>query len=202
MKCLHKLIQLGGRSSGGKKYVQQMNVICPPEVKDAIIAFNNNLEDICRLNPENFNRTDFVNSVNTIPVKMTINDEQVMNQIFEIRGDKGKGVRGYKPLIHRVLTEGIANGKITIIDKNNIRKFDITKRSLKDFRYYKLGDKVDVRRFKNFNEAFENYKNVSQTGNELLYSVDFAKDAYVDENGFVNNVDTAWITYTNASASV
>jgi hypothetical protein len=196
LKCLHKLIQLAGRASGGKIYVHCMNVICTPEVKAAIVAFNANLEEICRLNPEHFNRTDFVNTDNTIPVKMIIDDEQIRNRIFEIRGDKEKGVRGYKQAIHHVLIDGIANGRITIIDRNNIRKFDITKRSLKDFRYYKLGDKIDVRRFKNFNSAFENYKNVSQTGKIDQYSVDFAKDTYVYGDGFVNNVDTAWITYT------
>jgi hypothetical protein len=59
---------------------------------------------------------------------------------------------------------------------------------------YKNGDKIDVRRFKNFNDAFENYKNVSQSGDENQYNIDLAKDEYVQDD-FINSINTLWITY-------
>jgi hypothetical protein len=186
-----KLIQLAGRGSGGKLYVNKMNVICTTKIKDTITTFNKNLEEICSLNPEYFNRTDFVDTKNAIPVKMIINDTELLNMIIEIR-DKSK--RGYKQQFHNILTEGIKENKISIFDRNNIKKFDISSRTLNQVRMYKLGDKIDVRRFKNFNEAYENYKSVSQSGDETQYNIDLVKDEY-KQDGFINKINTLWITF-------
>lgn len=191
LSSMGKLIQLSGRGSGGKIYVNKMNVICTTKIKDTIINFNKNLEEICSLNPEYFNRTDFVDTNNTIPVKMIINDNDLLKIIIDIR-DKSK--RGYKQQLHNILTEGIKENKISIFDRNNIKKFDISSRTLNQVRMYKLGDKIDVRRFKNFNEAYENYKSVSQSGDENQYNIDLAKDEY-KKDGFVNNINTLWITF-------
>lgn len=191
LSSMGKLIQLAGRGSGGKIYVNKMNVICTTKIKDTIINFNKNLEEICSLNPEYFNRTDFVDINNTIPVKMIINDNDLLKIIIDIR-DKSK--RGYKQQLHNILTEGIKENKISIFDRNNIKKFDISSRTLNQVRMYKLGDKIDVRRFKNFNEAYENYKSVSQSGDENQYNIDLAKDEY-KQDGFINNINTLWITF-------
>lgn len=191
LSSMGKLIQLAGRGSGGKIYVNKMNVICTTKIKDTIINFNKNLEEICSLNPEYFNRTDFVDTNNTIPVKMIINDNDLLKIIIDIR-DKSK--RGYKQQLHNILTEGIKENKISIFDRNNIKKFDISSRTLNQVRMYKLGDKIDVRRFKNFNEAYENYKSVSQSGDENQYNIDLAKDEY-KQNGFINEINTLWITF-------
>ena len=59
---------------------------------------------------------------------------------------------------------------------------------------YKLGDKIDVRRFKNFCQAYENYKSVSQSGDETQYNIDLAKDEYI-HNDFTNSINTMWITF-------
>lgn len=186
-----KLIQLAGRGTGGKLYVNKMNVICPTKIKDTIINFNNNLEEICSLNPEYFNKTDFVDTNNTIPVKMIINDNDLLKIIIDIRD---KSTRGYKQQLHNILTQGIRENKISIFDKNNIKKFDISSRTLNQVRMYKNGDEKDARRFKNFNEAYENYKSVSQSGDEKQYNIDLAKDTYVQDE-FINNINTMWITY-------
>ena len=191
LSSMGKLIQLAGRGSGGKTYVNKMNVICTTKIKDTIINFNNNLEEICSLNPEYFNRTDFADTNNTIPVKMIINDNELLKIIIDIR-DKSK--RGYKQQLHNILTEGITENKISVFDRNNIKNFDISSRTINQVRMYKLGDKIDVRRFKNFNEAYENYKSVSQSGDENQYNIDLAKDEYV-RDGFINNINTLWITY-------
>jgi len=191
LSSMGKLIQLAGRGSGGKIYVNKMNVICTTKIKDTIINFNKNLEEICSLNPEYFNRTDFVDTNNTIPVKMIINDNDLLKIIIDIR-DKSK--RGYKQQLHNILTEGIKENKISIFDRNNIKKFDISSRTLNQVRMYKLGDKIDVRRFKNFNEAYKNYKSVSQSGDENQYNIDLAKDEY-KRDGFINEINTLWITF-------
>ena len=191
LSSMGKLIQLAGRGSGGKIYVNKMNVICTTKIKDTIINFNKNLEEICSLNPEYFNRTDFVDTNNTIPVKMIINDNELLKIIIDIR-DKSK--RGYKQQFHNILTEGIKENKISLFDRNNIKKFDISSRTLNQVRMYKLGDKIDVRRFKNFNEAYENYKSVSQSGDEKQYNIDLAKDEYI-QDGFINHINTLWITF-------
>ena len=191
LSSMGKLIQLAGRGSGGKIYVNKMNVICTTKIKDTIINFNKNLEEICSLNPEYFNRTDFVDTNNTIPVKMIINDNDLLKIIIDIR-DKSK--RGYKQQLHNILIEGIKENKISIFDRNNIKNFDISSRTLNQVRMYKLGDKIDVRRFKNFNEAYENYKSVSQSGDENQYNIDLAKDEYI-QDVFINNINTLWITF-------
>jgi hypothetical protein len=191
LSSMGKLIQLAGRGSGGKMYVNKMNVICTTKIKDTIINFNKNLEEICSLNPEYFNRTDFVDTNNTIPVKMIINDNDLLKIIIDIR-DKSK--RGYKQQLHNILTEGIKENKISMFDRNNIKKFDIYSRTLNQVRMYKLGDKIDVRRFKNFNEAYENYKSVSQSGDENQYNIDLAKDEYKQDE-FIHNINTLWITF-------
>ena len=191
LSSMGKLIQLAGRGSGGKIYVNKMNVICTTKIKDTIINFNKNLEEICSLNPEYFNRTDFSDTKNTIPIKMIINDVDLLQIIIDIR-DKAK--RGYKEQLHNILKKGIIENKISIFDRNNIKKFDINSRNINSVRMYKFGDKIDVRRFKNFNEAFENYKNVSQSGDETQYNIDLAKDEYI-QDGFTNSVNTLWITY-------
>lgn len=191
LSSIGKLIQLAGRGSGGKLYVNKMNVICTTKIKDTINNFNKNLEEICSLNPEYFNRTDFTYTNNTIPVKIIINDIELLNMIIDIR-DKSK--RGYKQQLHNILLEGIQQNKISVFDRNNLKKFDITARIINQVRMYKLGDKIDVRRFKNFNDAYENYKNVSQSGDENQYNIDLAKDEYI-QDGFTNSTNTLWVTY-------
>ena len=191
LSSMGKLIQLAGRGSGNKLYVNKMNVICTTKIKNTIISFNKNLKEICSLNPEYFNKTDFVDTNNTIPVKMIINDTELLKLIIEIR-DKSK--RGYKQQLHDILTEGIKENKISIFDRNNIKRFNISSMTLNQVRMYKLGDKIDVRRFRNFNEAYENYKSVSQSGEKNEYNIDLAKDEYIQDE-FIHNINTLWITF-------
>lgn len=191
LSSIGKLIQLAGRGSGGKIYVNKMNVVCTTKIKDTIINFNKKLEEICSLNPEYFNRTDFTDTNNTIPVKMIIDDIELLKMVIDIR-DKSK--RGYKQQLHNVLLKGIQENKIVLFDRNNIKKFDIFSRCINQVRMYKLGDKIDVRRYNNFNDAFENYKNISQSCDETQYNIDLVKDDYI-HNDFINNTNTLWITY-------
>ena len=85
LKTLAKLIQLVERGAGGKLYVDVMNVFCTTEIRNTIEEFNCKLNQICSLNPELFNRTDFITSKNTIPIKLDIIDTDLVKKLVELR---------------------------------------------------------------------------------------------------------------------
>jgi hypothetical protein len=59
---------------------------------------------------------------------------------------------------------------------------------------YKDGDSIESRRFKQFNDCFENYKSSGQSGNESNYNIDLCMDPYILDD-FRNNPDIGWITF-------
>lgn len=130
---------------------------------------------------------------NMIPVKVEINDSELLKELVELRT---QSKRGYKLIFHSLLVKGICNGSILLYDNNNHNKFEnlIESRKVKVVRMYKEGDKKEVRRFKNFNDAFESFKTTSQTSDKTEYNVDFAKDKY-EFNDFVNETNIFWITF-------
>ena len=99
-----KLIQLAGRGSGGKTYVGKMNVVCTTNIKEQILAFNQNLEKICSLNPQYFNKSDFQNTNNTIPVKVLFADAELLKSVIGLCSNPK---RGYKLQVHRALLQGL-----------------------------------------------------------------------------------------------
>lgn len=190
-KSKSKLNQLAGRGAGGKQYVGKMNIFCTDDVKNDIEMYIEKMNQICSANPESFNRTDFNINKNTIPVKIEINNIGLLNNLIELTT---KSKKGYKLTVHQLLIEGIRDGCISIYDNNNSNKFNINLRSLKGVRMYKEGQKKEVRRFQNFNDAFEKLKTTSQTGDGDEYNIDFAKDTY-EFNGYVNQINVWWITF-------
>ena len=128
LKSIGPLIQLAGRSCGAKKYVDIMNIFCTVSVKQEIENRNNRLYEICNLNPELYNRTDFNPSKNTIPVKLEITNEQLIENLVKLRIEHK---RGYMLKFHKLLVQGIFDNKILIHDNNNINKFDIKSRRIK-----------------------------------------------------------------------
>lgn len=194
LSSINKLIQLAGRSTGGKKYVNKMNIICTLDIKNTVISFNDNLQRICSINPESFNRTDFEKSDNTIPIKVIFKDLSLRQQIMNLIENRNKG---YKLNVHRLIKTGLNNRKIIMIDNNNLKKFNINERSLKTIRTYKLNDNITARRFKNFNQHHETLKTMSQSGTNENYNIDLCKDKY-EHDGYVNEIDIGWITYKYA----
>ena len=191
LKSIGQLIQLSGRSCGAKKYVDIMNIFCTDSIKQEIENRNNRLKEICSLNPELYNRTDFNTSKNAIPVKLEITNEELINTLVEL---KIKHKRGYMLDFHKLLVQGISDKNILIYENNNINKFNINTRKIKGIRMYKDGQSKKVRRFKNFNDAFDNFKTISQTCGTDEYNIDFVKDKY-EFNGFVNEPNILWITF-------
>ena len=190
-KSIGQLIQLAGRSCGDKKYVDIMNIFCTESIKQEIENRNNKLKEICSLNPELYNQTDFNISKNRIPVKLEITNEELINKLVEL---KIKHKRGYILKFHELLVQGISDNNILIYDNNNINKFNINTRKINTIRMYKDGHRKAVRRFKNFNDAFDNFKTISQTCGTDEYNIDFVKDKY-EFNGFVNETNILWITF-------
>ena len=152
---------------------------------------NNKLKEICSLNPELYNQTDFNISKNTIPVKLEITNEELINKLVEL---KIKPNRGYILKFHELLVQGISDNNILIYDNNNINKFNINTRKIKTIRMYKDGQSKGARRFKAFNDAFDNFTTISQTCGTDEYNIDFVKDKY-EFNGFVNETNILWITF-------
>ena len=188
---VNKLIQLVGRCTGGIKYINKMTIICTSDIQNEVQTFNKLLYEICSLNPKQFNRTDFTESNSTIPIKMTFLDYDLLTNVLDIRTTSKKG---YKIQLHKLILKGINNNNIILDDKNNIKKFDITKRSLNSVRMYVKGDNIEARRFKNFSDSFDNFKLISQSCDVTHYNIDLAKHEYkIDE--FINYIHIAWITY-------
>ena len=140
------------------------------------------------LNPNNIRNLDYIeplNNTNTnIPIQMMFNNISIMNVFYATKD---------KQTLHTIIIDGFKNGDISLTDKN-IKRFDITSRTINTIRMYKLGDSLNARRFKTLKKHFESSKSMAQTGNEQQYNIDCAKDTY-EYNGCVNNTNVAWITY-------
>jgi hypothetical protein len=188
-----KLVQIAGRANGHKKYVNIFTVICTDDIKNEVISRINKLIQICTLNPQYMNQTDFdSNSKSSIPVQMIFNNVEVQKEVFSMAESVKK--RGNKVKLHNLLKKSIENEDINIIDLNNVNKFDINLRKINSVRMYKNGDKKEVRRFKQFNEAFVNLKAISQSGDSDEYSIDLTKDIYEHED-YTQPTNVAWITF-------
>jgi hypothetical protein len=132
-----------------------------------------------------------------IPVKLIMNTESVFQELIEKRSQPK-----YKVKMDIFIKESIGNGRISVVDNNSeqnrfINSSNEISRTLKTIRMYEAGQDTKNRRFKNFSEALEEGKQISQTCAAGDYNLDFAKDDYVHErNGFTNIHTVAWITYT------
>jgi hypothetical protein len=195
LSSISKLIQLAGRGSGGKQYVEKMNVFCTTTIKDTIIEYNENMTTISSLNPQILCMDDFKpNSKDTIPIKVIIKDDETLNE-FRYLMSLNKNVKENKKKIHNLLIDGIEQDNITIIDKNNIKKFDINTRQLDVCRKWKEGDRKDTRRYKKFNDNHDKHLPYGQsTEGNTYYDIDCVIDKYTHE-GFTNETNIFWISY-------
>jgi len=193
----NKLIQVIGRTTGNRKYVGEMTIICPQEVYDKVHILVENTIKLREENPENYNKSDFTDSTSRIPIKVTFIDEDYRNEIFKLLLDKSKKLT-IKKMLDEKLEEGVKQERIKLEDRNNINKFDFSKRDLESKRVYRKdkNHKVGVRRFKQFNNAFEEYTCVSQDVTDKGYAIDIALHEYKDGD-YINPIEIAWITFRN-----
>ena len=205
-QLLNKLVQLIGRITGHKLYIEQKcNLICPQHIIDTVNTLVKKTIELRKENPENYNATDFADKNSSIPVKVTFIDDEYRSLV--IAAINGK--RNYKQHLHSLLKTGYQTGKILLEDRNNVHVFTNDKKDVsgntkvfddihKKIANVKMYTSVDTspqsRRFLQFNNAFNLYKPTAQTGEVGEYSIDLAKDRY-EYNGFVNEVNIAWITF-------
>ncbi len=204
-QLLNKLLQLIGRITGNKAYItNRCNIICPQHIIDKVNTLVTKTIELRQINAETYNATDFLDKPSCIPVKLTFLDDDFRMLVINSITNK----RNYKPHLHSLLKDGYINGKLIIEDRNNIhvftndkknntKIFDDIHKTIKNVKMYKSGDKKESRRFKNFNDDFNIYKSTSQSSNVGEYNIDLAKDEY-NHNGFINDVNTAWITFRHA----
>jgi hypothetical protein len=203
-KSLNKLLQLIGRLTGNKKYVDQSILICPQEIIDIVLTLVDKTIELRKENPENYNSTDFSNKNSTIPVKLTFIDDEFRCHFLKCYESGGK----YKKSLHLLLKEAYQSDKIKLEDRNNVniftndkkdktgltKKFDDIHKKIGTVRMYKNGDNTAARRFEQFYKAFNSYKASSQTAKPGEYNIDFAKDRY-NHNNFTHEIDVAYITF-------
>jgi hypothetical protein len=205
LSSINKLVQIAGRATGNKKYVDEITIICPTEVYDAIRNFTKSVLDICELNPTHFNKSDFESLDKPIPVKIVIDDPVVLNELVEYRTKGAPRKKNIPPYnvdgFHARLQRAIYDKKCTVYDRNHLPNRQILtmdgriNRTLKTVRMYSNGDSEKDRRLKQMNDNFENYCSYAQSCEKTEYSIDFAKDIYI-YNGFTNPTNVMWITYT------
>lgn len=83
-QLLNKLIQLIGRLTGNKKYIQHLcNIVCPQHIIDTVDMLVNKTIELRRNNPENYNFTDFSDNNSSIPVKVTFLDEEWRKRVVD-----------------------------------------------------------------------------------------------------------------------
>ena len=199
MSHLNKLIQLIGRTTGHKNYVNRMMIICPQIMYDIINTIVENTIELRKLNPDNYNRTDFTLCDSAIPVKVEFIDDEYRTMLF----NSITGKRNYISDIDAKLIAGINDGKIRITDKNNF-KLNLEERKLKGIRTYKkermnrqneiTEDDIKSRRFKEFSTSFDLCTSSAQKCSEHEYCIDLAQDDYVNDS-FTNSKNVAWITF-------
>jgi hypothetical protein len=196
-KKMNRLLQLVGRDHGHIDYCKPCIFITTKRIfKDCGDYIDRSLK-LKEATIEKYNITDFSKSPSTIPIKIEINDSELLDIFINItenlKSDRSKKSKEDKLKLHNILLNNKDTEKITWIDLNNRNKIDLSKRELKTVRKY-IGGKKDTRRFKQFSVNHDNRKASAQKGNSDNYSLDIACEEYI-EGDFVNPKNIIWLTY-------
>lgn len=120
LKNDQKLIQLGGRGSGKKEYVDTITYICPKKVKDTLFLFDETQERIQLENPASLKFEDF---------KIRFRNKNIMRRIFNTYQEYVEfhhQLKASNPLYKR--TRPCADKPISVEDdrfkENNIRSIE------------------------------------------------------------------------------
>ena len=200
-KNINRLVQLVGRATGHKNYVNKMNIITTNEIYNKVNHMTDKFVDLRKHNIENYNISDFTNKNSAIPVKLEFIDNDFRVSLLKLC--KQKLNKQYKTEITDIINNGIKTNKIIVHDRNNINKLLSCKdeelkvhKNLKTKRVYSKDNEENAnsRRFKQFNDAFNSCKSVAQSGKYGEYCLDLCEDEY-NFGDYVNSVNIWWITY-------
>tara|TARA_Y100000389_G_C17458704_1_gene520029 strand:- start:877 stop:2640 length:1764 start_codon:yes stop_codon:yes gene_type:complete len=204
-KQINKLLQLIGRDHGHADYCKPCVVYTTEEIHKSVGKYIENFHKLKEADVERYNITDFSKSPSTIPVKITIINDELLTEIMDLlksysfkkgrlsRVETEKKTVAYKR-IHEIFKEYQSNQEYILwVDYNNRNKIDISERYIKTIRRYDGGEKSS-RRFEMFSNNHDNRKSSSQKGESDNYSLDVACKDFVD-GSFVNHTNVMWLTY-------
>jgi hypothetical protein len=190
-----RLVQMVGRTCGNINFVDPIKIICPTDIKNIVSEFFRMQIEVNMLNPDVIQKTNFIDTEKTIPVKLEFTEE-VLKEIVEIRGANLTSSR--KRELNTLINTRIASREIKMFDKNNINRLDLNKYSLGSCRIYKDGHSVKARRFPQLNKCFDENtpyclgSTIETEGNK--YVLDIAENDYEFE-GVVYPKTVGWITF-------
>lgn len=92
-KQLNKLVQMFGRTTGHKDYVDVLTIICPQEIYDNVNNYVSNTIKIRKKNPETYCRDDFCEITNNIsensePLKIIVLDNEDTRELEDVKNKK------------------------------------------------------------------------------------------------------------------
>ena len=204
-KQINKLLQLVGRDHGHADYCKPCVVYTTEEIHKSVGKYIDNFNKLKEADIERYNITDFSKSPSTIPVKITIVNDELLTEIMDLlksysfkKGKLSRVETEKKDVackrIHEIFEEYKSNPEYILWeDYNNRNKIDLSERYIKTIRRYDGGE-ISSRRFEMFSNNHNNRKASSQKGEIDNYSLDIACKEFVD-GSFVNPINVMWLTY-------
>lgn len=186
-----RLIQMVGRTCGNVKYVNPIKIICPTIIKNIVTEFFRMQVEVNMLNPDIIQKTNFIDTDKTIPIKIEYS-EDVLREIIETRGSNLTPERKIK--LDALIKTRVWSSEIKIFDKNNINRFDLSKHRLSTCRVYKTANSIGCRRFQQLENAYNECSPYAQGGSDVGYTLDIAVDDYISGE-YINRKTVGWITF-------
>ena len=204
-KQINKLLQLMGRDHGHENYCKPCVLYTTERIHKSVVKYIDTFNKLKEANVEKYNITDFSKSPSTIPVKITIINDELLTEIMDLlksysfkkgklsRPETIKRVFAYKR-IHEIFEEYKSKPEYILWqDYNNRNNINIYERHIKTIRRYNGGD-GNCRRFQTFSNNHDNRKASSQKGETDNYSLDVACEEFTD-GSFVNPTNVLWLTF-------
>jgi len=204
-KQINKLLQLMGRDHGHADYCKPCVLYTTERIHKSVVKFIDTFNKLKEADIERYNITDFSKSPSTIPVKITILNDELLTEIIDLlKSYSFKKGRLSKPetlkkevaykKIHEIFEEYKSNPEYILWqDYNNRNKIDLSERYIKTIRRYGGGE-GNGRRFQTFSNNHDNRKASSQKGETDDYSLDVACEEFID-GSFVNPINVLWLTF-------
>ena len=204
-KQFNKLLQLMGRDHGHADYCKPCLLYTTEGIHKSVVKHIDTFNKLKEADVERYNITDFSKSPSTIPVKITILNDDILTEIMDLlKSYSFKKGRLSKPetlkkevaykRIHEIFEEYKTKPEYILWeDYNNRNKIDLSERYIKTIRRYDGGE-GNGRRFQTFRNNHDNRKASSQKGETDDYSLDVACEEFID-GSFVNPTNILWLTF-------
>ena len=194
-----------GRDHGHADYCKPCLLYTTEGIHKSVVKHIDTFNKLKEADVERYNITDFSKSPSTIPVKITILNDDILTEIMDLlKSYSFKKGRLSKPetlkkevaykRIHEIFEEYKTKPEYILWeDYNNRNKIDLSERYIKTIRRYDGGE-GNGRRFQTFRNNHDNRKASSQKGETDDYSLDVACEEFID-GSFVNPTNILWLTF-------